>query len=206
MNRLRYAIAKITRDEEWFSRISAPEAELFAALRGKNVALVGNARALAEREFGAAIDSADIVVRINGAPRPSALSHGTRTDWLTVGVKRLDASFLNSIGNPRVLWMSPKLRRLTWDAARTPGFYRYPGQRYEALRAQIGDGPTTGLMTIALLAESELASLRLYGFDFFASLTLTNQLQRNQFGHNSEGEAGWVAALYARDPRVTLVK
>jgi hypothetical protein len=50
------------------------------------VALVGNARSLAEQENGAEIDGAELVVRINGAPLPSPASHGTRTDWLAMSM------------------------------------------------------------------------------------------------------------------------
>ncbi len=59
------------------------------------------------RTHGEDIDEADLVVRINRAPRPSALSHGTRTDWLALATS-LDRRKARSIGARRILWMSPQ--------------------------------------------------------------------------------------------------
>lgn len=205
MNHLAYLAAKISRSEQPFAQRSCQEQELFQELRGKRVALVGNARALTQSTHGAAIDSADVVVRINSAPRPSALSHGTRTDWLALAVRQSEEQ-LAALGNPRVLWMSPKLKRITWAAVRRPGFHRYDQMRYLSQRAQLGDGPTTGFMTIGLLADSPLAKLDLYGFDFFASLSLSSPKTRAEVGHNFEGEAELVHALCREDDRISLIR
>ncbi len=204
MNRLQYIRAKLCRDEAAFVALSCSEANLFATLRGKRVALVGNARALASQSRGAEIDAADLVIRINAAPRPSALSHGVRTDWLALAVRQNEAQ-LRALGNPRVLWLSPKLKRISFAVARRPGFFRYPRARYDALAAMLGTGPTTGAMMIDLLSGSPMTALRLYGFDFFASLSLSGPRTTADVGHNFDGEAGYVRDLCARDPRVVLI-
>lgn len=201
MNRLHYLIAKLRRDEAAFAAASIPEAELLAPLAGKRVALIGNARALADQSYGAEIDSADVIIRINGAPMPAAVSHGTRTDWLALAV-RLAPDQYDRLGQPRLLWLSPKLKRLSWAAFRAPGFFRYPLPRYQRLRNRLGTGPTTGIMMIDLLATSAMAELRLYGFDFFASLSLSGPRTKADVGHNFDGEAAFVADLSARDPRI----
>ncbi|MEH7828601.1 glycosyltransferase family 29 protein [Gemmobacter denitrificans] len=72
MNRLQYLFAKWRGDETAFAAASITEAELLHYVACKQVALVGNSRALAEQDYGAEIDSADVVIRINGAPMPSA--------------------------------------------------------------------------------------------------------------------------------------
>ena len=61
---------------------------------------------------------------------------------------------------------------------------------------------TTGIMMIDLLATSGMAGLRLYGFDFFASLSLSGPRTKADVGHNFDGEAAFVADLSARDPRI----
>ena len=206
MNPLAFFFARLLRREGYFQAASRPEAEVLAPLKGKRVALVGNARALADGDHGAAIDGADVVVRLNGAPMPAARSHGTRTDWLAVAFIRLYDPLWQRLGHPRLLWISPKLHRLTWTIARQPDFYRYPVARYHQIKAELGPGPSTGLMVIDLLSRSDLAELRIYGFDFFASHTLSNDRPLDQIGHDGGGEAAWAARLFARDPRLIHVK
>ncbi|MFT4151988.1 MAG: glycosyltransferase family 29 protein, partial [Paracoccaceae bacterium] len=84
MTRLGFLIARTLRDEAALQRLSVPEAEVLAQVAGRRVALVGNARSLAEGQRGAQIDAADLVIRINRAPMPSPQSHGTRTDILAL--------------------------------------------------------------------------------------------------------------------------
>src|SRR5690606_8233079 len=84
MNRLRFLLARSLRDDSALATLSVPQAELLAAAAGRDIALVGNARALSTQRHGAAIDSAGLVVRINRAPMPAPESHGTRTDWLAL--------------------------------------------------------------------------------------------------------------------------
>lgn len=201
MNCLQYLSAKWRGDETAFAAASITESELLHYVAGKQVALVGNARALAEQGYGAEIDSADVVIRINGAPMPSARSHGTRTDWLALAVRLSPAEF-DRLGQPRLLWLSPKFKRISWNILRAPGFFRYPPARYQRLRDELGTGPTTGIMMIDLLATSRMAGLRLYGFDFFASLSLSGPRTKADVGHNFDGEATFVAELSANDPRI----
>ncbi len=100
--------------------------------------------------------------------------------------------------------MSHKRKRLSWRVATTPGFYLHPLTDWAALRDRLGAPPTTGLMMIDLLAASEAAAIRLYGFDFFASLSLTGSRRADQVPHDFGAERGFVEELIARDPRVTL--
>lgn len=201
MTRLGFWIARTLRDEATLQRLSVPQADLLAELRGKSVALVGNARALAETTQGAAIDAADLVIRINRAPMPSAASHGSRTDWLALAV-RLDDRDRNRIAPTRILWMSPKRKRLDGQTATSPGFYLHPQADYQALRQRLEAPPTTGAMMIALLLRSELARLDLFGFDFFASLSLSGRRTADQVPHDFKGESAWVRQIELADRRM----
>lgn len=183
--------------------LSAGRESLMADLQGKRVALVGNARSLAERCDGAAIDAADLVIRINRAPMPSPQSHGQRTDWLALATK-IPAADLARIAPGRILWMSHKRKRLAWPVARWPGFYLHPLPEFQRLRDQLGAPPTTGLMMIDLCAASGLARLDLYGFDFFASLSLTGRRTADQVPHDFAAERQFVDGLVARDARIVL--
>ncbi|MDR0808590.1 MAG: glycosyltransferase family 29 protein [Gemmobacter sp.] len=201
MNLPSFLIAKYSRNDAAFQAASISVEELLTPLTGRRIALIGNARALAEGEYGTEIDAADLVIRINAAPIPSVRSHGSRTDWLGLAV-RMPAARHRFLGHPRLLWMSPRLQRISWRVVSQPDFYRHPLARHAALRAKLGTGPTTGIMLIDLLADSPLAELRLYGFDFFASLSLSGPRTAADVGHNFEGEAEFVADLTKRDPRI----
>jgi hypothetical protein len=136
---------------------------------------------------------------------PGAESHGHRTDWLALAV-RLPEADRARIGAQRLLWMSHKRKRLDFATATAPGFYLHPLADYAALKARLGAQPTTGAMLIDLLSRSPLRALDLYGFDFMASLSLSGRRTAEKTPHDFAAEAGFVAALMARDSRITLVK
>ena len=203
MNRAGFLIARSLRREQPLTQLSVPQGNLLAGLSGRRVALIGNARALANARHGAAIDSADLVVRINRAPMPDPVSHGRRTDWLALAVRLSDADRAR-IAAGRILWMSPKRKRLDWRSATSPGFYLHPLADYHALRDRLAAPPTTGAMLIDLLLRSDLSRLTLYGFDFFASQSLSGSRSADQVPHDFSAEAGWVQDLARRDPRLTV--
>ena len=203
MNRLRFYLARTIRNDAAIAALSAPQAELLSAAAGLHVALVGNARSLSGKGHGTAIDAAGLVVRINRAPMTSAESHGRRTDWLALAV-RLPEADRRRLDPRRILWMSPKRKRLDWKTARSPGFYLHPLEDYHALARELGAPPSTGVMAIALLLRAPLESLTLYGFDFFASQSLSGSRSAAQVPHDFAAEAGWVRDRMARDPRLRL--
>lgn len=203
MTPLRFITARLMRDEGLLSSLSISQPDLLATLSGKSVALVGNARALTNSTQGAEIDSHDLVIRINLAPMPYAESHGTRTDWLGLAT-RLRKHDRARISPARILWMSHKRKRLDYDSATSAGFYLHPLTDYAALKGRIGAPPTTGAMLIALLLKSDLARLDLYGFDFFASQSLSGGRSADQVPHDFSAEARWVKELMQTDPRLHL--
>jgi hypothetical protein len=200
-----FAAARLARSEHRLQRLSAPQPDVLADLAGRHVALVGNARALADSRHGPAIDGADLVIRINRAPMPAAASHGTRTDWLALAT-RLPRAERQRLSPARILWMSPKRKRLDWDSASGAGFYLHPLADYEALRDRLAAPPTTGAMMIDLALRAPLASLSLYGFDFFASLSLSGRRAAADVPHDFEAEAGWVRDLLRHDDRLAWVR
>ena len=203
MTRLGFLWAKVTGDEGPLMRLSADPGSLAAELAGRRVAVVGNARSLSERQEGAGIDGADLVIRLNAAPLPSPVSHGTRTDWMAMSVP-VDEAVLAARDPRRVLWMTPKRRRLPWRIARRPGFALAPAEWNRRLAAELGARPTTGLMVIDLLARSGAREVRLHGFDFFASLSLSGGRAAKDVPHDFAAEKAWVERLSERDGRFSL--
>ena len=203
MNKLSFYAARLMRDEGALQALSVPQGNLLADLEGRSVALIGNARALAQTRQGAAIDAADLVIRINRAPMPSPASHGTRTDWLALAVRLPDEDRAR-LSPSRILWMSPKRKRLDWQTATSPGFYLHPLGDYRALKDRLAAPPTTGAMMIELLLRSQLARLTLHGFDFFASQSLSGRRTADQVPHDFVAEAAWVEDLRRTDERLVL--
>nr|WP_245639222.1 glycosyltransferase family 29 protein [Rubellimicrobium mesophilum] len=190
-------------DEAALMRLSDSPEALFAELEGRRVALVGNARSLAERAEGAEIDGAELVIRLNAAPLPSPVSHGTRTDWMAVSVP-VEDGVIEERRPRRVLWMTPKRKRLPWRIARRPGFALAPAEWNARLAAELGARPTTGAMVIDLLARSGARGVRLHGFDFFASLSLSGGRTAKDVPHDFGAEKAWVERLAERDGRFVL--
>lgn len=203
--RLSFVTARLLRDEGPLAALSVPQPDLLTYLQDRQVALVGNARALAQDCDGARIDAADIVIRINRAPIPDPASHGSRTDWLALATRLPDPDRVR-LSPGRILWMSPKRKRLDWRTASSPGFYLHPLVDYHALKDRLAAPPTTGAMMIDLLLRSPLAGLTLYGFDFFASLSLSGRRGAADVPHDFQSEAAWVEDLLRRDSRLTLVR
>lgn len=199
-----FLIAKLLQNESWISARSASTETLFAELKGKRVALIGNARKLAESRLGPEIDMADIVIRVNSAPIPSGASHGMRTDWLGVSMPPSQKVIRERFPS-RILWMTRKRKRLPFWLCRMPGFYLKPRPDSDMLARDLGAPPTTGLMLIDLLARSDVAEVRLYGFDFFASLSLSGRRAAADVPHDFAAERAWVEALLTRDPRFRLI-
>jgi hypothetical protein len=197
MTRLGFLIARTLRQEAPLAALSHPLPD-FA---GQTLALVGNARSLTQG--GTQIDAADVVIRINRALMPSAASHGTRTDMLALATG-LPLADLIRLRPGRILWMSPKRKRLTWGLAKSPGFYLHPLEQIARLTELLRAPPTTGLMMIDLLAQSRARKIDLYGFDFFASLSLSGRRTAEQVPHDFAAEKAFVEALIAADPRFRL--
>lgn len=196
--------ARLRRDDAALQRYSLPEAEIMDRLSGKSVAIVGNARALARTNQGDQIDAADIVIRINSAPMPGPASHGAKTDWLAMSTPVSDE--IIALRNPSVLlWMTRKRKRLPWRIANDPRFFLNPARNGLILRAELGASGTTGAMVIELCTRSKARSITLYGFDFFASKSLSGRREAAQVPHDFNAEKDWVTQRMAQDTRLKIV-
>ena len=198
-----FYFARLTGNEAALATHSVAPTQMLNDLAGKHVALVGNARAMADASNGPDIDAADIVIRINQAPIPSVASHGSRTDWLALAT-RLARQQQQRIAPKRVLWMSHKRKRLAYHIAASPGFYLHPLADWRALGEKFDAPPSTGAMMIDLLARSTATRISLFGFDFFASGSLTGQRTAAQVPHDFSAESDFVRNLAATEARITL--
>lgn len=204
MTRLGFLIARALGQEDRLQSLSCPTSDLMARLEGQSVALVGNARHPGPPGQGAMIEAADLVIRLNRAPMPSPASHGQRTDILALATG-ISAADLARIRPGRILWMSHKRKRLPWRVAQSAGFHLPGLEAFHRLQTALGAPPSTGLMMIDLLAQSKARAIGLYGFDFFASLSLSGRRSAAQVPHDFAAERRFVQDLLARDPRFRLI-
>lgn len=179
------------------------EADVFDLLRGKSVALVGNARSLSERTQGAAIDAHDIVIRCNAAPVPDSRSHGAKTDIIATSI---DFSFqvMETRKAHYLFWMSPRRDAMPGWVLKWPGFFLYPDASYRTLFDAVGSRPTTGLMVVDLLARSDCSRASLFGFDFFRSQSLSGEWRKATMPHDYATEERYITDLLREDPKFSL--
>ncbi|WP_170606511.1 hypothetical protein [Ruegeria arenilitoris] len=146
-------------------------ADLESLVRGRDIALVGNASSLFEAFRP--IDEHQVVVRINRGVflPPHRNEAGRRTDLLLVSTDLGKVNYREK--SDRIVWMSPSDReKISPSQAR--GYYFYRERWWKALKAEVGARPSTGCMGVDLLARLGAGRLTLYGFDFWESETFYN--------------------------------
>ena len=198
-----FVLRKWLQGESYLSGFSASVDSLNQELSGKSVSIVGNARSLSDGTYGAAIDASDLVIRMHAAPLPEAGSHGTRTDWLALAMP-VDEQIINDRDPSRLLWMAKKRKRVRRRFVDRKGFYLHPLAEWNRMRDTLSAPPTTGAMLIDLVARSKAGSINLFGFDFFASLSLSGRRTADQVPHDFGAEKEFVEDLLSRDDRTTL--
>ncbi|MCP5086158.1 MAG: hypothetical protein GY952_05065 [Rhodobacteraceae bacterium] len=198
-----FTLRKWSRGEIYLQSFSCDPDDLMQDLAGKRVSIVGNARSLSEKPHGAAIDRGDVVIRMHAAPLPSAQSHGTKTDWLALAMP-VDESLIDARAPERLLWMAKKRKRLRRRFVVRPGFYLHPMPEWDRMCDKLGAPPTTGIMLIDMVARSGAERIDLFGFDFFASLSLSGRRTADQVPHDFAAEKQFVESLMEADQRVHL--
>lgn len=180
---------------------------LARCVAGKSIAVVGNAQSLSSLSLGSEIDSCGIVIRLNAAPVHTTRSHGERTSWLASSIP-LSPRRLKALEPERLIWMSPRRRALAFAvyAWRLPMSF-YPCEWWHVLAARLGGArPSTGAMVIDLIVRmGGFSELRLFGFDFFQSASLSQRGLSSPPPHDFARERQHVLELLRAEPRIKLV-
>lgn len=141
-------------------------AALCSYLAGKSVAVVGNAQSILSSKNGAAIESNDVVLRMNRGIPASPEAQGIRTDVIAFSVGPFVEAQLPDFRAHHAIWMSPKRR----DEASFPcAFYKLGW--WDELHAVLLQRPSVGAMVLDLLARINVSTVSVYGFDFKKSAT-----------------------------------
>jgi hypothetical protein len=200
---LSFPIKRMIFGDSFLQSFATPQETVISELAGKSIAIVGNARSLADQEHGTKINNCDVVIRMHTAPLIARKSHGSKTTWLALGMP-VDQSIINAHAPDRLLWMAKKRKRVRYSIAMAKGFYIHPKDDWDIIAQKLSAPPTTGVMLIDLAKRSNAAQINLFGFDFFASLSLSGRRTAAQVPHNFAAEKQFVTDLMERDLRVVL--
>lgn len=134
-------------------------------IQDKTVAIVGNSKSLFDYNYGAEIDSHDVVIRMNKCttlfePKSYTLSHGDKTDiWC---VWRLNAYESFNIDMP-----SHTMQMAFWESTSDIPIlsYSYP-EAMDLMKLFGRNDPSTGLMTLDWVSRRHPKTVNVYGFDW----------------------------------------
>ena len=181
--------------------------EISRLIQCRSIAIVGNARSLVSSSSGQEIDSCDIVVRLNSAPGCAPNSHGVKTTLLAVSTV-VPKERLRQLEPDIVLWMTPR----RWFQAVRMRFSDvpvscFPKTWWRELSARLdGARPSTGMMTIDFLTRlGTFRELKLFGFDFFQSGSLSVRRSSAPIPHDFARERELVFARMRHDSRISLM-
>ena len=164
---------------------------LLSRLRGKSVAIVGNAASILQKNDGALIDAHDIVIRMNrGAPVLES-AQGKKFDVWCYSTGRWVKSELPEYPRVPAIWMSPKLRE-EQDPSFPCAFY--PMELWQEIFDLLRARPSVGAMTCHMLAGLDLKMATCFGFDFKVSGTFY-ELIMHVGPHDFTAESDYIRGL-----------
>ena len=140
---------------------------ILADIKGKHVAIVGNAKSLFDNEqlYGAYINAADFVIRFNRGFITNPWKQGRKTDLLILACL-LKPDEIQSFNSKWVVNRS--------SSYVNPVYFTIPNQDRRMLRDKLDCQPSTGFMAIDLCLYAGAKSIDLFGFDFEQTPTFYN--------------------------------
>ena len=146
---------------------------------GRKIAIVGNAASLLAQDNGAAIDKNDVVIRINKGFIVNEKAQGRKTTVYATSIFMPEETLREKFGKPAaVVWLTPKISNMAEYSAEIENcLCIYPLRDWLKLRRRIKKRPTSGIMLIDYICRyCSFAELNLFGFDFFATNSLNNDV------------------------------
>ena len=133
-------------------------------IKGKTVAIVGNAKSIFDTSHGADIDAHDVVIRFNRGFIREPKAQGTKTDILVMACE-LSPEELAQFGAKYVINRTKKTKC---------GDYTFGDIERRRYRKKYDAYPSTGFMAIDFCRKAGASKIDLYGFDFGATQTFYN--------------------------------
>lgn len=145
----------------WYNTIEPIKADI----KGKRVAIVGNAKSLFDLKQGAQIDSFDFVIRFNKGFITQPESQGSKTNLLLLACE-LTSTEISSYNSK---WVANRSKHYN-----NPVYFTIPNPDRQLIRDKLERQPSTGFMAIDLCLASGAKSIDLFGFDFEQTPTFYN--------------------------------
>lgn len=162
-----YILHYVGKDKSDMPKIDRyPEiAEIGEHIKGKSVAIVGNARSIFSKKNGEKIDNHDFIIRFNKGFICDEKSQGKRTDLLLLACEPTPEEI--DLYNARFV-----CNRSKHYHNRTK--YTITNTQRQIMKDTIGKQPSTGFMAVDICLNFGAKSIDLFGFDFEATPTYYN--------------------------------
>lgn len=163
-----YILHFVGRDKDdmfYFTQKYKQVSRIGRQLRKKSVAIVGNAKSLFDKQYGAEIDNHDFVIRFNKGFIVDEKSQGKKTDILMLALN-LPREDIDSYRARYVINRSKHYSNNT--------MFTMPQEERMELAQRIGKQPSSGLMAIDFVLTFKASKIDVYGFDFEATPTFYN--------------------------------
>ena len=154
--------------------------EVIDWIRGKKVAIVGNAKSLFEHEYGEEINKHDVVIRFNRGFVTRPECQGKKTTILLLGCE---------INKPEIDSYNARYTINRSGHYRNAVQYVLSNLERAILKEKLGSQPSTGFIAIDLCLTAHTKSIHLYGFDWGKTDTFYNpEGYETQHDYNKERE------------------
>jgi len=205
MTKFYFNLIKFFKGREFLRQYSTKKETLETLINKKTIAIIGNANSLINSSFGEEIEKNDIVIRLNDGKKPSNMSHGQRTDILAVS-KKITKDQLTNICPKILIWMTPKIKRLSLEMANYSEFILYDKKYVDRLADKLGSRPSTGVMVIDMVEKLNPRIINLYGFDFFESKSMSGSREAKNVPHDFLNEKKYILKLISSRDNIFLRK
>lgn len=133
-------------------------------IKGKSVAIVGNAKSIFDNRFGAEIDVHDVVIRFNKGFITDKKAQGSKTDVLILAC---DLTLDEKASYEAKFYVNRSKKTKT-------GELTISDERRRVFRTILGAQPSTGFLAVDLSMMAGAERIDLYGFDFEKTPTFYN--------------------------------
>lgn len=179
--------------------------------QNKSIAIVGNATSLFSNNFGEEIDSYEIVCRINrGVIIKDRSSQGSKIDVWAYSISRLVEDLFDSVSCKNTIHLSHKHRKTKVAGEKLKQFrphkytkFWYPLDKLATLTQSLeSTTPSSGLILLDLIFQSNPKNVTLYGFDWKKSPTW--YFQESSTEHNWKLEKEYIENTYLNKEHIIL--
>lgn len=167
--------------------------EIGEAIKGKKVAIVGNAESIFSKRQGGSIDSHEFIIRFNKGFIKDKRSQGSKTNLLLLAclltkeeIESFNAQFVCNRSKSYI----------------NPVPYTIKNEQRALMKLKLGAQPSTGFMAIDICLYFDAKSIDLYGFDWEKTPTFYNPKDYHTQHKYSEEEK--IIREYEKQGRLTI--